>query len=343
MKNERIFCFGRPIIDITASINDEFLKEVNINENLQGKIPKKKMEKLLKQLSKKADYLFVSAGGVEVNVAINSAILGIPSTIVGVIGDDYFHLMFKDSLGFIKKLDLSLISVAALNSAAIAVIWIVKDSGEKKRIKVFNYGASEYLLWNTSIEDGLKSTTIFFSSLFTTNTSQIEPIWRNAIRTAGKFGKKVIISLGGIDTVPKRKLGRVMDIIKEYADIVFMNEKEHDFVQNYYHKEISSIFLKAELIVITRGWKGHILLKKEGGIYISSFPGEALEPSEQIFDIGAGDAFCAGFIFALSRGVNPEEAGKFASEVSLIKIRCPESHLTKGSLVELKNLKLTNS
>jgi len=40
---------------------------------------------LLKQLSKKADYLFVSAGGVEVNVAINSAILGIPNIFSGIL------------------------------------------------------------------------------------------------------------------------------------------------------------------------------------------------------------------------------------------------------------------
>src|SRR3989344_1035514 len=160
---ERLFCLGRPIIDVTASIKAEFLSEIGVDENLQGEISNEKMEKILGQLSKKSDYIFISAGGVESNVAINSALLGIPSIIVGSIGDDYFHLIFKDGLGFIDKLDMSLISTMLFNSAVVVVIWIIKDGGEKKRIKVLNYGVSGYLPWNSLAKSSLKSATMFFS------------------------------------------------------------------------------------------------------------------------------------------------------------------------------------
>ena len=136
MQNEMIFCFGRPIIDITASIKERFLHKIGINEKSSGKISMNRMELLLKQLSREADHILVSAGGVECNMAINSAILGIPSTFVGAIGDDYFHLIFKDSLGFVEKLNLCLIPATnPINSAIIAVIWITNEDGEKKRSK----------------------------------------------------------------------------------------------------------------------------------------------------------------------------------------------------------------
>lgn len=168
-------------------------------------------------------------------------------------------------------------------------------------------------------------------------SERTEPIWINTIGTAKKFGKKIIISLGGIDTVPRRKLGKIMDFIKECANAVFLNEKECEFVQKYYQKEISLIFSEMELMVLTKGENGSLIMNKGEEISIQlSQKNKCLGLNEQIFEIGAGDAFCAGFLYALLRGANPKEAGEFASEVSLIKIKCPESHLTKASLADIE-------
>jgi len=343
MKEERIFCFGRPIIDISATIREEFLREVNIDENLQGEISKEKMENLLRQLSKKADYVITSAGGVESNVAINSAILGIPSSIVGTIGNDYLHLIFKDSLGFIGKLDFSLMPVVFFNSAVIAVIWIIKHSGEKKRIKVLNYGVSEYLPWDTSIKNSLQSaTTIFFTSLFTANTPQTESKWREAVRTAKKFDKKVIINLGGIDTIPKDKLRELVDVVKRYAEIIFMNEQEWGLLHKHDNREVCLIFPKTEFIVITKGKRGSSIFHQGKEISIVMPKERNLNRTGQVFEIGAGDAFCAGYIFAISKGAKMEQAAEFATEVSLIKIKYPESNLAKARFSDLEGLKSIN-
>ncbi|OGD42233.1 hypothetical protein A2567_00130 [Candidatus Azambacteria bacterium RIFOXYD1_FULL_42_11] len=329
---ERLFCLGRPIIDVTASIKAEFLSEIGVDENLQGEISNEKMEKILGQLSKKSDYIFISAGGVESNVAINSALLGIPSIIVGSIGDDYFHLIFKDGLGFIDKLDMSLISTMLFNSAVVVVIWIIKDGGEKKRIKVLNYGVSGYLPWNSLAKSSLKSATMFFSSLFTANTPQTELIWKSAIRIAKKFGKKIIINLGGVDTIQDNKLRSLLNFVRKYADVVFMNEQECEFLLTCYKKEAFLIFPEVEQTIITRGGKDISIFLKGEEIFIQITEEGRPAQGGQIFEIGAGDAFCAGYVFALSRGANPKEAARFAIEISLIKIKCPESHLTKTNL-----------
>jgi len=60
---------------------------------------------------------------------------------------------------------------------------------------------------------------------------------------------------------------------------------------------------------------------------------------KQVYGIGAGDAFAAGFIFAFLERLNLKEAGEFASRVSLIKLKQPNSHLTINNLVELEKIK----
>jgi len=338
MQNERIFCFGRPIIDITASIKENFLREINIDQEVSGKISVNRMKLLLKQLSRKADYIFISAGGVECNMAINSAILGIPSSLVGTIGDDYFHLIFKDSLGFIKRLDLSSVSTAVSNSAAIAVVWATNENGERKKIKVFNYGVSEFLPWDTEIEARLGKATMFFTSLFSANTSRTEPIWQKAIEAAKALEKKVIVNLGGIDTIPKERLAKIVGIISTHGDIIFSNEIESNFLRQKYDQDIASTFSKAEFLIVTKEAKGCSIFCKGNETLIRIPSGKIPGPEEQIFEIGAGDAFCAGYIFAILAGATQKQAGSFAIKVSLAKIRYPESHLTKASLYDITAL-----
>ncbi|PIV43748.1 MAG: hypothetical protein COS26_00070 [Candidatus Nealsonbacteria bacterium CG02_land_8_20_14_3_00_40_11] len=335
MQSESIFCFGRPIIDITASIEEKFLREINIDEESTGEIPMNKMELLLKQLSRRADYVFISAGGVECNVAINSALLGIPSSLVGTIGDDYFHLIFKDSLGFIERLDLSSMSVAVSNSAAIIVIQTMNENGERKKIKVFNYGVSEFLPWNTEIEVRLRKATMFFTSLFSANTSRTEPIWQKAVETAKALGKKVIINLGGIDTIPKERLSRIIGIISTRGDIIFSNEMESNFLRQKYDQDIVSTFSEVEFLIVTKEAKGCSIFCKGNETLIRIPSGKIPRPDEQIFEIGAGDAFCASYIFAILAGASPKQAGNFATRVSLIKIRYPESHLTRDNVNDI--------
>ncbi len=328
MQNERIFCFGRPIIDVTARIQEKFLREMSAQE-ISGKISTNKMKLLLELLNRRVDYILLSAGGAECNMAVNSAILGIPSGLAGTIGSDDFSPIFKYDLGLIKTLDLSLMSITTttLNTAVVVVVWATNEDGEARKVKAFNYGASECLLWNTEMEAHLKEATIFFSSLFSANTSRTELMWRKAVETAKKLRKKIIISLGGIETIPMKRLEKLVGFISAYGDMVFANNIESAFLQKKYKRHIASILSGVEFLVITKGAEGCSIFNRDKEILIR-IPSDKMPTIEdQIFEIGAGDAFCAGYIFAILDGATPEEAGNFATELSLIKLRCPKSHL----------------
>jgi len=333
MNKERIFCLGRPIVDIFAEVKESHLESLGLGRRQKDKISEEEIGMIIQPLSRKADYFFISTGGIEINLAINMSFLGIDVDFSGTVGDDCFSWLFTNDLEREKAQNLNLfLKSKEGKTASILFVKAVNSNGGRKDIKMVNYGASEYLPWDGSTKNILSRATVFFSSLFSANTFETEPVWEEAISFAKKLDKKIIIDLGGIDTVPKGILRKVVNIVRENADIISTNVKECEFVQNYDKKEISSVFSKTGLIFITRR-KKECLIFNNGKEVCIPFPTEKIpSESERIFETGSTDAFFAGFISAFLRGANLKQAGRFAADVSLIKIRYPESHLTKNSL-----------
>jgi len=71
---EKIFCLGRPILDINVNIKKSEWQELNKNSLISSD----NLLDHLESLKLRADYS-ISAGGVESNLAINCALLGLPS------------------------------------------------------------------------------------------------------------------------------------------------------------------------------------------------------------------------------------------------------------------------
>ena len=339
MREERIFCLGRPIVDIMVEIRESHLESLGLRESQKDEISDEEVRGPIQALAGKADYFFVSSGGIETNLAVNISFLGIGVDFIGTVGNDHLGSIFMDGLMLEKSPNLNLFLTSKEGkTASILFIRAISDSGERQDIKVVNYGVSDYLPSDVSIKSILSRATIFFSSLFSTNTFETVAVWEDAVRTAKKLGKKIIIDLGGINTIPRSILKQVVGVVRECADIISTNTGECEFIQNYGKEEISSIFSKTKLILVTRRKSDCVILDKGKRIYIP-FPTEKIpDESEKIFETGSTDAFCAGFIFALLKGASLEQAGEIAAGVSLTKIRYPESHLTKTSLSDCRRI-----
>lgn len=110
-------------------------------------------------------------------------------------------------------------------------------------------------------------------------------------------------------------------ILKDSA-IIFANEVEVAWIEEMYgYTDITDLFKlgKTELIIKTLGSRGSIVYEKtDQGVKETAVA--VTEPeSADINAIGAGDAYVAGFLFGLSKGVDPVTAAQYGStEASFI-------------------------
>lgn len=294
----KIFSFGRPIIDITQIVDE--------------------------------NKMFISPGGVEFNFTVNCAILGIPTTFYGSVGNDEFLHHFKNETVKIQRLELAFTVIENLPTARILITQKRDEDGNKKMInKIIDYGASESIqlmslltkLWDPSYS-------MVFSSLFSANTPKIREAWLNFIRIAKICQKKVIVSLAGMATIESAIREDLLKVIKDNSDIVFMNLQEfHECLPNCSDvSEVKRLFPSTKIVVITKGESGAVIFEENKQIPINPYP---INKKGEIYEIGAGDAFAAGFVAGLiNKKLNIEEAGFYAAKVASVKLLISKSNLT---------------
>jgi len=237
------------------------------------------------------------------------------------VGNDILPLILQEhSQDAHGRLNLELRKIDQ-PSAMITVIRFIEC--EKKRVKLINYGASEHLEW-VALEDKLKSCTMFFSSLFAANSPHMEAVWKEGLYNAVVLQKKIIINLGGINTISPNKKLAILEIIGKNADLVSMNGDEYINCGVENETQLRKLFSHAKMIIVTKGEEGAIIYTKGSRIRLAAMEVEKGVPK---FRIGCGDAFLAGFLFAMHSEMDIEEAGVFASRMASLKLQHHESHL----------------
>ena len=302
---ERIISFGRPLLDITAII------ESNQFEDIYFAKERRLVELQIEDIKKKALKFFVSVGGVESNVALNCAFLGLKSCLIGSVGEDILNNMLK---GYSKKYKEFESHVQVFPKEKSGIIFIVCD--EKGRRKKFvDYGASENFSWNKKTRKKLQESTIFFTSVFSANSPNLKSLWKKSLVEAKNTRKKVVVNLGGIDLVWDKK--EIIELINKYAAVVTMNDVEKHIVELFFGKKIITILSLPNTIIVTNGTGKINVYDKEENF---SFSPKCVHDTFLPFTIGVGDALTAGFLVAQAKGKNTREAAIFAEKIARKKL-----------------------
>jgi adenosine kinase len=86
---------------------------------------------------------------------------------------------------------------------------------------------------------------------------------------------------------------------------------------------VSDITAQVEALVVTQGAEGSVIYTKEGTVRV-----QCAKPQAVVDPTGCGDAYRAGLIHGLLRGLDWETTGRVASLMGAIKIesRGPQNH-----------------
>jgi adenosine kinase len=254
-------------------------------------------------------------GGCAGNIAYNLKLLGGDPLIMATIGQDGGPYHER-----LERLDISRRCIRAIDSAYTAQAFITTDAGSNQ-ITAFHPGAMAMSAENRVADAGAVRLAI------------IAPDGRDGMLQHAQqcvdLGVPFIFDPGqGLPMFDGPELTRFIEL----ATWVAVNDYEAELLMERTGLGLADIAGKVEALVVTRGELGAEIYAGGRRIDIPCVP-----VSEVVDPTGCGDAFRAGMMHGLSRGLDWETTGRIASLMGAIKIAHQGGQNHAPSLVDIED------
>lgn len=265
-------------------------------------------------------------GGVAGNIAYNLALLGERPLLIGTAGQDFSE--YRNTLEH-NGVDTS--GVAILEEDFTASCFINTDLANNQ-IVAFYPGAMGYDHERSFLDLGLGP-----DDLVLISPTSPEAMERFAVECQ-QLGVPYVFDPG---KQSPRLEARHIEVGLAGAKVLIGNDYEFGMMAKKLGISEDELIASAPLTVMTRGAEGSRVYSQPKGA-TNGHRGEPIEipvaPVNEVRDpTGAGDAFLAGFVFGLARGLPLEVAGRIAalSSAYAIELRgCQEHSYTRAAFAE---------
>ena len=262
----------------------------------------------------------LSSGGAA-NVAFYIRELGASSAFIGKVGDDYFGKMFLNDL---KKNGVTAnVSVSKTENTGIVFVLVFPDG---QRFFIDDRGANANLKYEDIKLGLIRNSECLYLLGF---SFQDEETISSIKRVLEEVSKDILIVFNpGAPNLAKEFRKSFTNVVREYVSILILNEAEAKYLTECSSESeiIDSLLSLADTVAMTKGDRGSTVARQNEVYDIKGNPVRALDTT------GAGDAYAAGFIYALSHDWDIKTAGEFASRIAGEVV----SHF--GARVNLSNL-----
>ena len=248
-----------------------------------------------------------SVGGSATNVVCNISKMGAKTNLIGKIGFDDNGRYILNSL---KELNVNTdsIIISKEGSSGISII-IINKMGEPVIVEML--GVNEPLLESDIDYKPIdRSKHIHFSGTTTKTLERISEYVKKQGKSLSFDPGRAISSFG---------FNRLKNIFKN-SDILFINRKECSSILglDVVHFEKAFDLLTKKLpdkTIVIKGGKMDTMVYDKGKKFSAS-----TIPVKIVDTIGAGDAFCAGWIYSFIKGNDSEESARFANACGALKV-----------------------
>jgi len=315
---------GYPLLDKVVEVNEDFILKNGLMRNNMNLIDIEKSKKILSMLAN--SHVKDSAGGSVPNTLASVCSLGGNSLFIGMIGNDLNATTYK------KLVQEAGIIPGFSSCNEIQGTSIIMVTPDAERTMATCLGAGLNLTKNNiNLDDISNSKILHIEAYQLDGEKQTEAVFY-AMEHAKK--NNILISIDLADSaLIERHREKVNKIIKDYADIIFVNENEAEKLTNKKPSEaIQEIKKFCRIAVVKIGEKGSLIMDKEGLHKINGFKVNAINTT------GAGDAYAGGFLYGISHGLDVKTSGKIASYVAAQVVASHDSMVNKNLQEEIKKV-----
>ena len=289
---------GSALLDFTYEVDDDILKQLVLKKGTMSLITESGSEKILQKMK---DYpVKVSPGGSSANTMAGIAVLGGSGAFIGKVGNDVngkVYIVETEKFGVKAHIN----STDSMTGHAIT--FITPDS---ERTFATNLGAALSLRPDDVSEEAISESSILHVEGYLLE-GDLKDASVHAMELAKKHNVKISVDLADPSLIA-RNLGEFKGIVRNYADIVFVNEDEAEaFTQKTGNEALDFIHLFCEVAVVKLGAKGSLI--KQGDRVFTIEPVK----TKVVNTNGAGDMYAAGILYGIANGIPMDRAGKIAS------------------------------
>lgn len=297
---KKILGIGSALVDILTQIpNEQILNELNLPKGSMTYVDAQTSVEIGKKLAYLSNQM--ASGGSAANTMSGLAQLGVEAGFLSKIGKDEVGEFFAKQMTETHVKPLMLKS----NTPSGRVQALVTTDGERTFATCL--GAAAEMCADDIQPELLKGWDIFYvEGYLVANPTML----RKAIETAKAQGMTIAIDLASYNVVEESR-DFLLELINNYVDIVFANEKEA-FALTGMEPEAALDYIaeRCNIAVVKVGAKGAFV--KRGNELVTIPPMKA----DVVDTTGAGDMWAAGFLAGLVKGENLQKCGMMGAIVA---------------------------
>jgi len=300
MSTTELYAIGNAPVDILARVEDTFLLDHHFAKGECSYIELEFLRAVKTQLKAPV----YAPGGSAANTASCFSSLGGDAVFTGKTGTDECGTIFRDSLA---REQVSYISDGLYAEEETAQILALTTKDTERTFAAY-YGASRHISTKDIDKTRLQKSRITFLDAYMLEALKGEDTLVSAAAMAKEAGGRVAFTLADSSII--RDNGQAVEHILRHTHILFGNAREAMAVTGEAdeHKAIEKLAGRFELGAITLGARGACVFS---GKQIHYAP--ALTPPKPIVDTnGAGDHYCAGFLYGMNREFPLEKCAQLA-------------------------------
>jgi sugar/nucleoside kinase (ribokinase family) len=293
---------GNAIVDVLATIEDDFLLAEKLAKGTMHLIDAPRAEALHRHIPGAIERSGGSAG----NTAAGVASLGGRAAFIGKVADD--------PLGHLYKSDMANTGVhfatAPLPKGAPTARSMILITPDGERTMNTYLGACQMLGPADIDTEVVQASAITYLEGYLWDPPEAKKAFRRAAEIAHAAGRKVSITLSDAFCVDRYR-AEFLDLIRtRTVDILFANDSEIRslYTTSSLDAAVAAVQQDCALTAVTVGADGALVVTPDAVTPV------AAAPVETVVDLtGAGDLFAAGFLYAVTRGLDLADAARLGN------------------------------
>lgn len=298
---------GNAIVDVLAPVEDRFITHHDMKKGGMALIDTETADRLYAAMPPGTE----SSGGSAGNTCAVAAMLGARVAYIGRVADDQLGQVFRHD---IQAVGVHFPTSPLVGGAPTARCLILVTPDGQRTMNTY-LGACVTLGPDEIDADVVAASAITYMEGYLFDPPAAQRAFLRAAELAHAAGRRVALSLSDAFCVHRHR-DAFRALVRDHVDILFANETEITALYETNDWAAASVLAgqEVELAALTRGADGSTII--QGGTRIDVAP----QPTQVVDTTGAGDAYAAGFLAGLSRGLSLPACGTLASKAAALVI-----------------------
>jgi len=285
-----VVCIGNAIVDVLASVEDQFLIDNKLEKGVMTLIDEQQAEAIYAKMGPATEMSGGSAG----NTVAGLASLGGRGAYIGRVRDDQLGQIFRHD---IRAGGVAFNASPAKNGKPTARCFVLVTPDAQRTMMTF-LGACTELNRDDVDPELIAQAKVTYMEGYLWDPPQAKEAIAGAAEIAHSHGRKVALTLSDPFCVERHR-DTFLELISERVDILFANEAEimSLFQTDSFEEAASRINDLVEVAALTRSEQGSVVIAGGEQYMVPA------EPVGQVVDTtGAGDLYASGFLYGYTQG-----------------------------------------